>query len=466
MNLKRIKSTLDKTTGVFGWLLYQQIRQETSALHLPNLYTVEDGKFVRSPNPYPREVISVPGEEVRITVYAKFSAEGNEYIGDATDQVLSDDESALNQLIQSLLANGRSQLNKPFSLPDKNLSYRTDIKLADPLILKSTKPQLLDLVARFNQTIFDSTNQERMVDVSNIELFFKNHHNVLYTSTGIDIEFDSTRADAEICFIARMSDGRVAEATARSHARRIEDLRPVELVRTYADFARSTAQAFAPSQSTGPVVIVGKALADVLSLDDSSFLFQANARNVYDKISRYEQGKSVTGDLEIKGDRITIISDPHIPYGSNSHIFSVTDGSPSRPLTVVQDNKYAELFGSRRYYDYLGLLEKGLQPSGPLGNTFIPAGKVPSNQLFGLDKVVVIKMFSDWTVNPVNGDFACEIRLGELREKGEVKPFKGGLLVGNYFTMFSDITLSKETIQLGKYFGPVNARFGNIQVTG
>jgi predicted Zn-dependent protease len=466
MNLERIKSVLDKTTGVSGWFIFQQIRYGTTVILLPNLYTVENGKFVRVQNPNPRETISVPGDEVWITLYTKFSADGNEYLGDVTDQVLSDDESTLNLQIKSLIENGRSQRNKPFSLPDKNLSYRTDLKLADPNILNSTKSQLLDLVTRFNQTILDSTNQDKLVDVSNIELFFTNHHNVLSTSTGINIEFDSTRADAEICLIARLNDGRVAEATARSHARRFEDLKPKDLVRTYADFARSTAQASGPSPYSGPVVITDEALAHMLLLDGSPILFHANARTVYDKMSRYEQGKPVTGDVAIKGDRMTIISDPHLPYGPNSHVFSTLDTSPSRPLTIVQDSNYAELYGSRRYYDYLGLLAKGLQPSGPLGNTFIPAGKVPSKQLFDSDKVVVIKMFSDWQPNPVNGDFACEIRLGEIHEKGEVKPFKGGLLVGNYFTMFSDITLSKETIQLGKYFGPAVVRFGKLQVTG
>jgi predicted Zn-dependent protease len=466
MNLERIKSTLGKTTGVFGWLLRQQTMQETSVLHLPNLYTVENDKFVRSSNPYPREVISMPGEEIRITVYAKFKANGNEYMGEATDQILSDDESALNQSIQSLLTNARSQRNKPFSLPDKSLTYRTDIKIADPLILKSTKPQLIDLVAQFNQTIIDSTNQEKMVDVSNIELFIKNHHNVLYTSTGIAVEFDSTRADTEICFIARLSDDRVAEATARSYTRRFDDLKPDDLVKTYAAYARSIAQASTPSQYTGPVVIVGEALADVLSLDKSPLIFQANARTVYDKMSRFEQDKPVTGDFEIKGDHITISSDPHTPFGPNSHVFSVMDCSPSRSVMVVKDGNYAELFGTRRYYEYLGLLEKGILSSGPLGNTFIQAGKVSANQLIGPDKVVVIKMFSDWTSNPVNGDFACEIRLGEIHENDKAKPFKGGLLVGNYFKMLSDITLSKETIQLGKYFGPASARFENLQVTG
>ncbi len=466
VNIERIKSTLAKTSNLFGWLVRQQTVLGTTVISLPNLYTVENGRFVRSSNQYPREVIYLPSEEIYLTVYVRFNDGGTEYMGEATGQVLSDEQSVLDELIQSLIVNARSLQNKPYSLPSSSQQYKTDILLADPKILTSTKPQLLDLVSEFNSTILKTTNNKESVDVSNIELFIKKHHNALDTSTGINVEFDSTRADAELCFIARLSDGRVAEATARPHARRIQDLRPQELVQTYSDYARKSARAAGPPKYKGPVIVSEEALANMLSLDTSPLLFHAGTRNVFDKMSRYEQGKLVTDDAEIKGERITIISDPHIPFGSNSHVFSTIDGSPSRPVTVVQDSNYAELIGTRRYYEYLGLLDKGIKVSGPLGNTYIPQGKKSSNELLGSDKIVVVKMFSDWSVNPINGDFACEIRLGETRENGVVTPFKGGLLIGNYFKMLADITLASERFQFDNYFGPAGARFGMLEIAG
>lgn len=135
-------------------------------------------------------------------------------------------------------------------------------------------------------------------------------------------------------------------------------------------------------------------------------------------------------------------------------------------MTIAKDGNYSELIGSRRYYEYLGLLNKGIQSAGPLGNTFIHAGKVPQADLMSSGKIVVVKMFSSWTTNPANGDFACEIRLGEIKENGKATPFKGGMLIGNYFKMLAEVTLSKETLQVNNYYGPAAARFDNLEIAG
>ncbi|MBS4016345.1 MAG: hypothetical protein KGZ86_07940, partial [Candidatus Latescibacteria bacterium] len=150
----------------------------------------------------------------------------------------------------------------------------------------------------------------------------------------------------------------------------------------------------------------------------------------------------------------------------NSQVYSAVDGSPSRIVTLVKDGNYDELIGTRRYYEYLGLLQKGVQPAGPLGNTYVQAGKTRQDDLMSAEKIVVVKLFSSWTTNPTNGDFACEIRLGEIRENGKATPFKGGMLIGNYFKMFAQVKLSQETVQINNYYGPTAIRFENLQIAG
>ncbi|MBS4016202.1 MAG: hypothetical protein KGZ86_07225, partial [Candidatus Latescibacteria bacterium] len=334
MNIEKIKKVLEKTEGIYGWLIFKQEVQGTSVLHMPNLYTAENGKFTSTVNPDPREVISLPSEEIRITVYARFNTDKEEFMGEASDQILSDDESALKVQIQKLVAAAQTQHNKPYSLPDKSLTYKTDVLMTDPKITESDKVQLLEQINKFNKAILDQTEKEESVDLSNIELFIKNFHNILITSTDVNVQFDSTRADTELCFIARFNDDRVAEATARISSRRISDLNPQELVKNYAGYARSIALSKPPIQYQGPVIVSGEALAEMLNIDTNVISFHANAANVYNKIARYEQGKPITGDLEIQGDRVTIISDPHIPYGPNSQVYSAVDGSPSRIVTL------------------------------------------------------------------------------------------------------------------------------------
>jgi PmbA protein len=135
-------------------------------------------------------------------------------------------------------------------------------------------------------------------------------------------------------------------------------------------------------------------------------------------------------------------------------------------MTIVKEGNYDELIGTRRYYEYLGLIEKGIQPSGPLGNTRILPGKNNATDLMSGNKIVAVKLFSDWTTNPTTGDFACEIRLGEIRENGKTTSFKGGMLIGNYFKMLGQVMLSKEIMQINNYYGPMSARFENLQIAG
>ena len=45
-------------------------------------------------------------------------------------------------------------------------------------------------------------------------------------------------------------------------------------------------------------------------------------------------------------------------------------------------------------------------------------------------------------------------------------PIKGGLLVGNFFDMFTDIELSNETFEAGNYSGPVAMSVSNLKISG
>jgi len=73
---------------------------------------------------------------------------------------------------------------------------------------------------------------------------------------------------------------------------------------------------------------------------------------------------------------------------------------------------------------------------------------------------------ADFRADPTSGDFASEIRLGEIREDGAEKPFKGGLLIGNWFDAMADVRLSSQTIEQDGYYGPAAIRVGNLQVAG
>jgi predicted Zn-dependent protease len=462
MNIDKIKATVAKTEGLTGWVLRRVETDATTVIRLPGIYTAENGGFVRHANPDPREVINAPGEEVWVTVYCRHTQGGVEQMGEAQGQFVSDDEGSVKATLAALVAAARSQPNKPYPLVDKTAVY-PKVELADPKLIDASRPELLARVQQFSDDVLKATAAEPDVDVSNLEVFIRRSRTLVQTDSGIRLEYPATRADAEICFIARVGD-KVAEHTARLHARRFEDLNPEELARTNAGYARAIAQAGPPPQYQGPVVLSGEAAVNFMRLDQQPLIFHCAARWVFEKMSRYEKGRPVWGDGPLQGDALTLFSDPLVPFGTSSRI--ETDATPARRIALVEEGRYAELYGTTRFYHYLGLLEQGVKPTGFPGNTVVPAGTTRTLDLLGPGRAVVVKAFSDFRTDPASGDFASEIRLGEIIENGEAVPFRGGLLIGNWFAALADIRLSQEAMIMDNYYGPSAIRVGNLQVAG
>jgi len=462
MDFNKIKEIVAKTDGLAGWYLRRTETEATTVIRLPGIYTTREGKVIRQPNPHPREVITAPSEEVWVTVYCGHTADGNDYIGEAVGQFVSDDEAAVGETLAGLIAAARTQPNKPYPLVDKTAVY-PQVELADHELLELSPPALLARVQRFSEAVLTTAAPEFGIEVSNLEVFVKQTRNRIETGSGIALEYPSTMADAEICFIARFGD-KVAEHTARPHARRLRDLDPDVLATKGADHARGIAQAGPPPQHAGPVVLAGDAAHDFMLLEAQPLSWHCNGRAVYEKMSRYVKGKPATGDKPLAGDAVTIFSDPLVPFGPGSRIEG--DAQPARRVCLLKDSCYDEVLGGLRYYHYLGLLGQGAQPSGPAGNTVVPAGPHRTAELLGPSRTIVVRSFSDFHTDPTSGDFASEIRLGEVREEGVAKSFKGGLLIGNWFDALADIKLSSETMAQDGYYGPSTIRVGNLQVAG
>lgn len=464
MNLERIKAYLSKAEGVTAWILTSRETDAMTVIRLPKIYTVESGQFVPHPNPHPREVISSPAETVGVTIYSQFEADGSIWLGDASGQFISDDETSLKAVVDSLVAAARSQRNKPFPLPDKDESY-PEVELADPQLAGLDHKALLHLTQKFNDQIVATTALQPDVAVSNLETFIQRTRVQVLSSSGLNLVYPVTRIDIEICFLGRPAADRVGEHTARLSCRRFSDLNPTSIVEEYASAARSIALASPPVRWQGPVVLAGEAAADFLSLQNTPLAFHANARMVYEKASQYEKGKPVWGEKPLLGEALNLVSDPLVPFGLRSARLAESDATPCRPVTVVKSGLYEGLLGARRYYHYLGLLDAGIPAPGQLGETVIPAGSTPMAELVS-DNCVVIRAFSSFSVNQTSGQFAVEIRLAEKYQNGKPVPFKGGLLVGNWFETLADARYSKETQVYQSYRGPYAIRFGSLQVAG
>jgi predicted Zn-dependent protease len=462
VNLERIKESLARVDGATDWVLVRNRAESTTVIRLPRVYAVRSGRFVSSDNPSPREVITSPGETVTVRLFSAYSADGADWVGDVEGQLTADDDGYLRQVFAGLVAACRGQRNKPFPLPGKDERY-PEVELADPEIIDLPPAALLARAQGFNDRIIAAAAARPGIEVSNIEIFVRRHRNTVLTSRNLGLEYPSTRVEVEICFLARPKDDKVGEHTARLAARRLRDMDPERIVAEYADAARDIALASPPPNWQGPVVLSGEAAADFLL--GSPFGFHSNAQMVFDKSSRHAQGKPVTGDYPLKGEPLNLVSDPLVPFGLRSARLNEYDATPCRPVTIVKDGNYEGLLGGRRYYHYLGLIDRGIAPPGTIGDTLVPAGKRPEAELVA-DDCVVVRAFSAFSVDPTSGQFAVEIRLGETRRAGRNEPFTSGLLVGNWFEAVADAHYSKELQVYQSYRGPHSVRLGNLKVAG
>lgn len=471
MDFNKIKSIVagaamalpaERGLDIAGWSLRRIETDATTIIRLPGIYTAKEGRFLRQPNPHPREVIMSPSEEVWLKVYGRHQADGNEYMGEAVDQFVSDDESAVKATLTALAEAACTQPNKPYPVIESGAEF-PQVELADHELHELSYGALLARVQRFSDAVLNAASGEFGVEISNLEVFVRRLRTHVETSSGILLEYGATHTDAEVCFIARFGD-KVAEHTARPHARRLRDLDPQGLVLMGAVHARGIAQAGPPPQHSGPVVLTGAAAHDFMKLEYQPLSWHCSGQAIYEKMSRYERGKPASGDRPLTGDPVTIFSDPLVPFGPDSRIES--DAVPARRICLLKDGCYDEIRAGLRYYHYLGLLEQGARPSGPAGNTVVPGGKHRTAELLGPGRTIVVRSFSDFRADPTSGDFASEIRLGEIREDGTDRPFRGGLLIGNWFDALADVRLSTETVALDGYYGPATIRVGNLQIAG
>lgn len=464
MNLQRVRDLLMQSGGADWWLLVADTAETTTVIRMPWIFSVRNGTVVHEPSPGPREVIFAPAETVTLRLFHRFSADGGEWLGDAVGQLQSDSESAVRELLTTLAAAAGTQHNLPFPLPGSDEPYPA-VAIADDSLVGLDHTGLTERVQRFGDEVIAAAARYDDVVVSNIELFVRRGVTRLLTAAGVELEVPATRVDLELCFVARPPDRPSAEHTLRRSARRLSDFDPVALVEEGVGAARAIAHARGPVSWQGPVVLLGEACHDALTIGRTPLSFHSRAQTVFENASRHRPDQWLTGDTAPAGEPLEVASDPTLPLGLASTPFTPVDASACRRAVLVRRGRWAELLGERRHFAYLGLLEKGIRPTGAVGNTVIPAGQTALDELLA-GECVVVRAFSDWSVEPTSGDFACEVRLGELRRGGECQPFRGGLLVGNWFSAVGDARYSRETQILNSYHGPRAVRFGNLTLAG
>ncbi len=221
-----------------------------------------------------------------------------------------------------------------------------------------------------------------------------------------------------------------------------------------AAWTRDLLAAAPPPSYQGAVVLRDGALAEFMNGGVIQTL--GSARQKFVGASTWEIGKSVLPD-DASGDPLTVWANRQLPYGVGADRFDA-DGIPSQRLALIRDNMLQAFSAGQRYAEYLGI-----PVTGEFGAIEVAAGSRPAADLLA-EPHVEVAAFSWFNPDEITGDFASEIRLGYVVDRGRRTPFKGGQLIGNYLAALARARWSRETGFYGGYQGPTTVRIDGVNV--
>ncbi len=345
--------------------------------------------------------------------------------------------------------------NPPYRLPAPPAAGYPTVETVDSALAVSDEARLAALGA-LRERLLAAVAAEADIPLSSAELFATVGQITLRSSRGIQASRLETEVFCDLVLIA--SDGaQAAEYHTAPERRRLTDLEIEEIVQRAARGARDSLRVGQTPSHAGPVVISGEALVDLFS----PLIFHSSARAACQSMSRFALGASISGDQEIQGDRLTLISNALLPNGQASAPFS-EEGLPGERLTIIQDHQLQAWWAEQRYADYMNI-----RPTGGFANIEIPAGAHPVQDLLkNAGPLYHLVAFSWMNPDELTGDFVAEIKLGYRLVRGTITPIKGGSLSGNLFDALAEAAFSRETQWTGGYLGPEALRFEHLTVSG
>jgi len=350
--------------------------------------------------------------------------------------------------------------NRPYDLPPPPPTGYPAIEVSDPAFAGDLSAVLDDLRSRMETEVARHPD----VRISSAEFFATRGQHALRTSADVRATYPATSLFVDFVLIA--SDGaHEAEFHGELSRRRVEDLALEETVEAYVRLARHTLDATPPEAHHGPVILSGKAVADLfnapLVFERGPYPFQTSAQAAYQGVSRFAVGQSVTPE-PARGDKLSLWSDSARPFGNRAAPLD-DEGFPANTTQLVADGVFQRPWGDARYATYLGV-----PATGAFGNIRLGLGSrtLAQLRLMGSRPVYEIVAFSFMNPDPTSGNFVAEIKLGYRHDERGSAPIKGGSISGNLFAALTDAHFSSELFSDGTYDGPAAIRLGELTIGG
>lgn len=386
----------------------------------------------------------VTTEEYHVRTYLTYEKDGRTVLGESSF-VLAGDE-LVGPKIQSALEMARLIANEPFALPSPAEAYPL-VETVD----RGIEDDPEDCLRRIHKTMaaFSSPG----VRLSSSEIFVSGRSYTFLNSNHVSAVRSETEIMVDFVFLAEHG-GREGEIEGIRQCRLFPDLDMEHSLARYGAYALDMLDAESPATGSYDVVFAEEALDTFFSY----FAAQSGGQAAYQGWSQFRKDESIAGT--VRGDRLTLISDPFMSGGMKSRPFD-DNGLPQTKVTVIEDNVFKNRVANKRYADYLGV-----EATGDFANVVVAPGTRSFEDLISAGSTLYVLQFSTFQPNPVTGAFSGEIRVGYLADGRRRVPVKGGSVSGTMAGALQEMYFSRETTKRDAYLGPSAVKVCHLDIAG
>ncbi len=373
--------------------------------------------------------------EIRLTVYRDFERDGQKYRGSSAVYIYPGyARERIGALIDEAYESALYVLNPYYELPEGS-SGETEI-MESSLAAGS----LMDNAAAMAKALYEA-DTEANAWVNSSEFYSEKKTVRIVTSAGTDVSYVRFGINGEFVTQSR-ADGSDVELHWQFEydGLALKEIRErcAQALKTVYDRALARK---APADLSGlPIILCDGALRDFLGF----YLERANAGMIYPGYSDYKEGFQVCG--EAAGEKLNISMLPRAPYSG--------EGVKQEEHVLLEDGTVKTLHGGVRHSCYIGIPQIGVYERIRCGNGTKSLEELKSGPC------IMVKSFSDFQVDEMDGYFGGEFRLAYLYQDGGESILTGGTVSGNMFEAQKNLVFSLERYSDALYNGPAAVRIG------
>ncbi len=378
-------------------------------------------------------------EHIEVTVYRKL--EDGEFLGSATQEISPTASYEEAKKIIADLYNRAAYVKNPYYELNKK-PVKGGGESFDPAQMAR------DFIEAMQQ--IPETSGE---DINSYEIFAESNTRRYVNSEGVDVTINYPSSTVEVVVNARNDEHEIELYRMYTSGTCDKENLVKEISKTLSFGKDRLAAVPTPALEKATVLFT---TADSVELF-KWFAMKMHAAFKYRGLSDWEKGKAICDD--VKGDTFTIKAVKKLPNSSyNAPVDS--QGAEIRDMYILKNNVPENFWGDVQFSYYLGV-----QDSFIASNFAAEGGELSESELRSGNYLEPVE-FSDFSVDPITGDIAGEIRLAYWHEGDKVTPVTGGSVSGTLSDLIKNVRLSKELTQYDTSVVPSAIKIENVTVTG